>query len=274
MKHDPENPRLPAPVEPGLPDHPVFTTEVENEAYWRGVSNGLRMAAASAVTIVGGPLDEAPAGPRVRRARIDGLSGVKQAVFLEGIAAGLTVGEAAAKAEISVTALYNFANRRAGRAFSIGWDAAARRARRPVADHLMERSLKGQTEILRGENGTLIGTKHRHDNRLAMAMLTRLDKKAEAWREDERLIAAVAEEFEELLDILEAEGDAESFVISRQPADPDYLPRDSVPQVDERRLEIYHRFRSPEEEARLPPSDNDPYPDSAREEPDEGDDAT
>src|SRR6476659_5056501 len=166
MKHDAERPQpaLPAP-EPGLPDHPAFPTDAETEAYWRGVSNGLRMAAASSVTIVGAAQDGAPSGPRVRRARVDGLSGVRQAVFLESIAAGLTVEEAAARAEISVSAVYNFANRAAGRAFAIGWDAASRRARRPHADQLMERALKGQTEILRDKNGIMVGTRHRHDNR-------------------------------------------------------------------------------------------------------------
>ena len=268
MKHDPETPLLPAPAaEPGLPDHPAFTTDAETEAYWRGVSNGLRMAAASSVTILGAAPDaDAPPGPRVRRARVDGLSGVKQAVFLEAIAAGLTVQEAAARAEISVSAIYNFANRAAGRAFAIGWDAAVRRSRRRQADELMERGLKGQTEILRDKDGLLIGTRHRYDNRLAMGMLTRADRKAEAYREDERLVAAVAEEFEELLDIIEAEGDAEAFVISRTPDDPERRPQDCATHPDEMRMARYRAFRSPEERQLIPENDHDPYPDSARDE--------
>src|SRR6185295_20146697 len=100
MKHDPEKPMLPVPApEPGLPEHPLFATDAETDAYWIGISNGLRMGAAANVTIVGAEAEEAP-GPRRRRARVDGLSGVKQAIFLEGIAAGLTVDEAAAKAGI------------------------------------------------------------------------------------------------------------------------------------------------------------------------------
>jgi hypothetical protein len=276
MKHDPENPKLPAPDDPrgadDLPEHPHFENDADHDLYWRGVTNGLRMGAASNVTIVGDARDAPVAGRHVRRARVDGLSGVKQAVFLEGIAAGMTVGEAAAKAEISVTAIYNFANRRAGRAFAIGWDAASRRSRRPFADHLMERSIKGQAETLRDKDDALIGTRHRYDNRLAMAMLTRADKKAEAYREDERLIAAVSEEFEELLDILEAEGDAASFVESRRPAADDYPPQGWVPEADDGRKALYYRWRSEEEEERLPPGDFDRYPDSARGVPDEADD--
>lgn len=264
MKHDPETPKLPVPApETGLPEHPVYPSEAQNEAYWTGVSNGLKMAAASSVTVIGGPPDEAAPGPRVRRARVDGLSGVKQAVFLEGIAAGLTVQEAGAKAEISVSAVYNFANRAAGRAFAIGWDAAVRRARRRQADELMERGLKGQTEVLRGADGLLMGTRHRHDNRLAMAMLTRADRKAEAYREDERLVAVVAEEFEELLDVLEAEGDANYFIDCHRPAADEYRPEACRPAPDEEEVSEYYGRRSRAEQERLPDM-FDPYPDSAR----------
>jgi hypothetical protein len=270
VKHDPEAslPALPAP-EPGLPDHPAFATEAETEAYWVGVSNGLRMAAASSVTVVGGTPGEAPTGPRVRRARVDGLSGLKQAVFLESYAEGLTVEEAAAAAGISVSALYNFANRAAGHAFAIAWDAAAHRRRRRFADHLMDRALKGQTEVVRGEDGRLVGTRHRHDNRLAMGMLTRADRKAEAYREEERLIFAVSEELEELLDIIEAEGNAAAFIESRRPAEAEpYPPPGCRPGRDENRIDFYYRSRRPDEEERLPDERFDRYPDSGRGEPD------
>jgi hypothetical protein len=265
MKHDPETPlpALPAP-EPGLPDHPAFATDAETEAYWRGVSNGLRMAAASSVTPVGAARYEAAPGPRVRRARVDGLSGVRQAVFLESIAAGLTVEEAAARAEISVSAVYNFANRAAGRAFAIAWDAAIRRARRRQADELMERGLKGQTEVLRDKDGLLIGIRHRHDNRLALGMLIRADKKAEAYREDERLVAAVAEEFEELLDVIEAEGDADYFIDCHRPAAEEYRPEACRPAPDEEQVSRYYMRRPRAEVERLPDDVFDPYPDSAR----------
>jgi hypothetical protein len=269
VKHDPEPPQLPVPApEPGLPDHPEFASDAETEAYWRGVSNGLRMAAASSVTIVGAPADEASPGPRVRRARVDGLSGIKQAVFLEGIAAGLTVEAAAARAEISVSAVYNFANRAAGRAFAIGWDAAVRRSRRRHADELMERGLKGQTEILRDKHGLLVGTRHRHDNRLAMGMLTRADKKAEAYREDERLVTAIAEEFEELLDVIEAEGDAMFFIETHKPLEAaPYPPHGCLPESDEEQVSHYYRHRPRDHVDRLPDDSFDPYPDSARAEP-------
>ncbi|HYD11421.1 MAG TPA: hypothetical protein VEC11_01090 [Allosphingosinicella sp.] len=265
---------VPAPA-PGLPEHPVFPTDAETEAYWRGVSSGLQMAAASNVTIVGGPPDDGAPGPRVRRARIDGLSGVKQAVFLESYAEGLTVEEAAAKAQISVSAIYSFANRAAGRAFAIAWDAAAHRRRRRFADHLMDRSLKGQTEVIRGEDGRLVGTRHRHDNRLAMGMLTRADRKAEAYTEGERLTLAISEEFEELLDIIEAEGNAMAFIESRRPLEEEpYPPASRAPEGDEALRDFYYRSRSAAEENRLPDRPFDRYPDNGREGPPSPDDST
>ena len=165
---------------------------------------------------------------RVRRARWDGFTGPKQAIFLEQIGEGATVEQAAKAAGISPQAAYNLRNRRAGRAFDIAWEAANRRQRRPLADTLHDRSVAGQTETYRDKDDIIVGTRHHHDNRLAMAMLTRLDRKAEAYKEDERLITAVAEEFEELLDCIEAGGDAEDFILSCTPAAPHFRPQDRL----------------------------------------------
>lgn len=80
-----------------------------------------------------------------------------------------------------------------------------------------DRSLEGQIDTIRDKDGALVGTRHRHDNRLAMGILTRLDRKAEAYKEDERLVMVLAEEFEELLDVIEADGGAEDFIDSHRP---------------------------------------------------------
>jgi hypothetical protein len=224
---------LPAPAEPA----PQFASPAEEDAYWRGVNFAIRSGATCP--------EAASASPRVRRARHDGFSGPRQAIFLEAIAEGLTVAEAAARAGISPTTAYNFRNRRAGRAFNLAWEAACRRARRPLADHLHDRSLAGQVETYRDGDGEIVGTRHRHDNRLAMAMLTRLDRKAEAYKEDERLVGVLAEEFEELLDVIEAEGDAEDFIDSRRPPEEPYCPRERAAEADMDRVGAYatrHRY--------------------------------
>jgi hypothetical protein len=210
---------LPAPRDAA--NDPVFASEEEEGAYWRGYHAALEVAAQAV------PAEDG--SPRVRRMRVDGFTGARQAAFLEAIAAGFTTGEAAAKAKVSVTTIYNFRNRRQGRAFNIAWEAADRRSRRPLADRLRDRSIEGQIDTVRDKDGALIGTRHRHDNRLAMAVLTRLDRKAEAYKEDERLVSVVAEELEELLDVIEAEGDAEAFVEERRPDGQDYEAAERLP---------------------------------------------
>jgi hypothetical protein len=244
---DPPAPEAPEETDPL--DPPAFASEAEEDAYWRGVNSGLRMSGESAVTQFGDgagpPLDpDAPVeSRRVRRARWDGFTGPKQAIFLERIAEGATVAQAAQAAGISPQAAYNLRNRRAGRAFNIGWEAAGRRARRPLADRLHDRSVAGQTETIRDKDRRLIGTRHRHDNRLAMAMLTRLDRKAEAFREDERLVTSVAEEFEELLDCIEEGGDAEAFIRSRTPDSGAYRQQDALARPGKDRVEAYEARR-------------------------------
>jgi hypothetical protein len=233
------------------PRPPTFATEAEEDIYWRGVNAGLRMGQESAATHIGAA-PEPPLDPdarvesrRVRRARWDGFTGPKQAIFLEQIGEGATVDQAAKAAGISPQAAYNLRNRRAGRAFNIGWEAAHRRARRPLADKLHDRSVEGQTQTYRDKDDLVVGTRHYHDNRLAMGMLTRLDRKAEAYREDERLVTAVAEEFEELLDCIEEGGDAEDFILSRTPPPRTYRPQDSLPKADEDWVDAYeirHRY--------------------------------
>ena len=237
MEQNPESFAQPAPNESASLPAPPSAPAVEDEAYWRGYHAALAAQAA--------PPDD-PASPRVRRVRVDGFTGARQVVFLEGIAEGLTVGEAAAQAGISTTAVYNFRNRRAGRAFNIAWEAADRRARRPLADHLRDRAAKGQTDTYRDKEGAIVGTRHRHDNRLAMAILTRLDKKAEAYKEDERLVTVVAEEFEEMLDAIEAgSDDAEDFIESRRPPFDDFRIQEREARADGRVLGSWitrHRY--------------------------------
>lgn len=221
-----ENP-IRASSEAAHPPLPIPSPPAEDDSYWRGYHAALAAQAA--------PEDECPASPRVRRMRVDGFTGAKQVVFLEAVAEGATVEKAAARAGISVTTAYNFRNRRAGRAFNYAWEAASRRARRPLADRLHDRALDGQTETYRGKDGEIAGTRHRHDNRLAMAMLTRADRKAEAFREDERLITCLAEEFEELLDCIEEDGDADDFIECRRPSYDEYRgAHELAPRPDER----------------------------------------
>ena len=203
-------------------DHPDFDTEAEENAYWKGMAVGIRAGAPL-------PAGEGSAGEgapfesrRVRHARHDGFTGPRRAVFLEEIAGGATVAEAARAAGISPTTAYNLRNRREGRAFDLAWEAAMRRGRKVLADRYRDRAIEGQISTRYDKDGNVVGTRHFVDNRLAMAVLTRLDRKVEAYRDDERLVTALAEEFEELLDCVEEGGDAEAFIDARRPPSVEY----------------------------------------------------
>jgi len=206
----------------GEAHHPEFATEAEEIAYWKGMAVGIR---------AGGPPpgsessagEEAPfESRRVRSARHDGFTGPRRALFLEEIAEGATVAGAARAAGISPTTAYNLRNRREGRAFDLAWEAAIRRGRKVLADRYRDRAIEGQVSTRYDKDGNVVGTRHFVDNRLAMAVLTRLDRKCEAYRDDERLVTALAQEFEELLDCIEEGGDAEAFIDARRPPSVEY----------------------------------------------------
>jgi hypothetical protein len=217
---EPASPAIPAEAEP--PDDPLcpdFKTEAEENAYWQGVTVGIRsVGAGTAETPTPADNRTQPFETRrQRRARHDGFTPPRRAVFLEGLAEGMTVAQAAAAAGISANTAYNLRNRREGRAFDIAWEAAIRRGRKVMADRLRYRAIEGQVVTRYDKDGNVLGTRRYHDNRLAMAALTRLDRKIEAYRDDERLITAVSEEFEELLDCIEEDGDAEALIEALRP---------------------------------------------------------
>jgi hypothetical protein len=211
----------PTAAEPDDPLCPDFATEAEENAYWQGMAVGIR-SVSPAPPDAAEAADETRAAPafesrRQRRARHDGFTPVRRALFLESLAEGLTVAGAAGAAGISTNTAYNLRNRREGRAFAIVWEAALRRGRLVLADQLRDRGIEGQVVTRYDKDGNVTGSRHYHDNRLAMATLTRLDAKVEAYRDDERLVTAVAEEFEALLDCIEDDGDAEALIEALRP---------------------------------------------------------
>ena len=62
--------------------------------------------------------------------------------------------------------------------FAAGWDAACELARMPLADALYERAMEGVTETIT-RKGEVVAERHRHDNRLSIAVLHRLDKRCD-----------------------------------------------------------------------------------------------
>ena len=67
-------------------------------------------------------------------------------------------------------------------------------------------------------NGELVAERHRYDNRLTMAVLTRLDRQAEGLGEGAPVARAIAQEYDRFLDLLpQGVAGAEAFIAARFP---------------------------------------------------------
>lgn len=209
----------------------------QDQAYWQGVRDGLECLGAGR-----GP-DHKPAGWKSdlsrdggagpltphslaqayrpvekdalgRAVRTDGFTPERQRLFLIVLAACGVAADACRAAGISRDTAYNLRNSAAGGAFAIAWDAALLIARGAVGDELMSRAMNGVVERIY-RNGELWGERHRHDNRLAMAVLTRLDRQAEGLGEGAASARLAAREWDQFLDLVEAGTGADAFLHRR-----------------------------------------------------------
>ncbi len=138
------------------------------------------------------------------QSRVDGWSPARQRQFLETLAATGVITTACDAVHISPRAAYALRIRRDGAAFRLGWDAAILIARARLADDLLARALNGHEEVIRKDADANEITRHRHDNRLAMSMLSRLDRMADnpPAGSDAALARVVAQDFAAYLDML------------------------------------------------------------------------
>lgn len=148
------------------------------------------------------------------QSRVDGWTAARQRLFLETLAATGIIRLACDAVHISHRSAYNLRIRRDGAAFRLGWDAAILIARARLADDLLARAITGQTETIHRDEDNFQVTRHRHDNRLAMSMLARLDRMADCPAEgtDAALARIVAQDFTAYLDMLCPPGDADAPV--------------------------------------------------------------
>lgn len=239
MEHSTNKPaRVPTDqVPPSTPEEPAFATEAEARAYWDGVTNGLRSAMGE--NRRDDDLPCAPRGPRGeaadvldpahRNLRPDGWLPWKKARFLLVLVAGGVVADACRAVGMSVASAYALRNRRSGRAFAKMWDAIMiHRARCRLADNNLSRAMNGCVEQI-VKDGVVVAERRRFDNRLSMAMLTRLDRLAESRTgEEAELLRALSEDFEDYVEVVESGGDEDAFVEARQPL-PDPGPVDREP---------------------------------------------
>ncbi|MGZ8284271.1 MAG: hypothetical protein ACXW27_01345 [Allosphingosinicella sp.] len=151
--------------------------------------------------------------PCHRRPRRDGWLPWKKAQFLLVLVAGGVVADACRAVGMSVASAYALKNRRSGRAFGKMWDAVMiHRARGRLADNNLSRAMNGCVEQVL-KDGVVIAERRRFDNRLSMAMLTRLDRLAESKSgEESALLRALSEDFEDYVEVVEAGGDEDAFL--------------------------------------------------------------
>jgi hypothetical protein len=132
--------------------------------------------------------------------RSDGWTPRRIRLFLEELARCGKVAKAARAAGKTARAAYQLRERNRGGAFDFVWDAAQDSARAPRTNSVRSRTLDGYIQpIIR--NGKVWGERHRHDNRTAMATLTRLDRLAasRAPDDDAAFLAPHLEEFTEFV---------------------------------------------------------------------------
>ncbi|HYG47022.1 MAG TPA: hypothetical protein VD846_03680 [Allosphingosinicella sp.] len=171
--------------------------------------------------------------PGSRKPRHDGFTPERIGDFLRHLAATGVVEHAAAAVGVSASAAYAFRNRRQGRAFARMWDAIlVNRARDRLASELQSRAIAGCVSV-RKRDGEIVGEYHYYDNRLAMALLTRLDRLADKEAASEAHLRALSEDMEEFIDCIAEGGDADAFVAARRPAEPE-PPDPAVPDPDRR----------------------------------------
>ncbi|QUT05298.1 hypothetical protein KFK14_20245 [Sphingobium phenoxybenzoativorans] len=166
--------------------------------------------------------------------RADGWTAARQRSFLESLAEGHSVEAACRIVGMTHQSAYNFRRRATGTAFALGWDAALLLARQKLADTLMVRAIEGQTETITRANGDVV-ERHRYDNRLATAMLTRLDRLADAQAREGTHQAArmVAQEFDAFLSVLDSDSPARAalFLYGRAEANAAGVTPDLAPVV-------------------------------------------
>jgi hypothetical protein len=222
---------------------PEFASQEEARVLWAGVGRGLHAAGGGAAHPHIPPgfatdLDRDGAEPGLvstklfdpapRAARHDGFTSAAEQHFLQVLAETGVVADACRAAGVSRPTAYNRRNSAAGRAFALAWDAALLLSRRAIADDVMSRARHGVIDRVY-RDGVLVAERHRYDNRLTMAVLTRLDRIAEGLGANAPVVNAVANEFEQFVDRLPIGlEEAEDFIAARisdpaakeEPADP------------------------------------------------------
>jgi hypothetical protein len=111
-----------------------------------------------------------------RHYRHDGWTPAARSAFLETLAKSGVVTDACREVQRSSQAAYALRNR--DPLFATGWEAALSKARARLADELFHRAVHGTVDQV-WKDGEVVAERHRHDNRLSIAVLNRLDARCD-----------------------------------------------------------------------------------------------
>ncbi len=126
------------------------------------------------------PLEELAFTPVPVKARHDGWTVERQKWFILRLALCGCVSAAARGVGMTRKSAYRLADRPGAGSFRSAWGKALGWGQDRTLDKSLERALVGEVvPIVRV--GRVVGERHRFDNRLAMAVLNALDRRAEAW---------------------------------------------------------------------------------------------
>ncbi|MES2002198.1 MAG: hypothetical protein V4444_07825 [Pseudomonadota bacterium] len=139
--------------------------------------------------------------------RRDGWTPFARRLFLEVLSETGRVTVACEYCRMSKQSAYALRNR--DPVFAASWDAACDLARAPLADALYERALEGVTETIT-RNGVIVAERHRHDSRLSIAVLHRLDKRCDRADELGSNHRALAAHWDEWMALVGSGADADA----------------------------------------------------------------
>jgi hypothetical protein len=153
------------------------------------------------------PSEPENAFTHTRALRHDGWTPARKRLFLERFAECGIIVEACEAAGMSARSAYNLRDR--DPLFAAGWDAASVKSRTPLADEAYSRARNGVVQRIY-KDGVVIAERHRYDNRLTMAVLTRLDARIDRAEEKGAAHLAVAARWDEYLAALAEDRDADA----------------------------------------------------------------
>jgi hypothetical protein len=125
------------------------------------------------------PMEELAFRPVPVKARHDGWTDERQRGFILRLALGGCVARAAKAVGMTRKSAYRLRERPGAESFAASWDMALGWGQDRTVDVGLQRSLCGEWMPVR-RNGQVVGERFRFDNRLALAVLNALDRRAAA----------------------------------------------------------------------------------------------